>query len=140
MKCSKRDLQILTYVPLVSVIVENVCQQVAQPLDRGSLAQDGVAGLVEAARTHSPKSRVPFGIYAKARIKGAILQGLLSRTKLPSLSSGQMRVTAPGVESREGERGDEFLLSLFGLQRSLGFCGENSPRLTAVGRSRNTPV
>jgi Pirin C-terminal cupin domain len=89
------DLRVLTYMPLVPLIAEHVCRQVAQPVDLGNLIKDGIAGLIEAARIYTPQSSVPFGIYVKHRIKGAILDGLLSGTASPpSLSSKALIIAA----------------------------------------------
>ena len=77
------DQRVLTLMPLVPSIAEHVCRQVTQPSDRANLAKDGFAGLIEAARIHTPQSRVPFAMYVKHRIRGAILDGLLSGAVSP---------------------------------------------------------
>jgi len=96
------DVRVTASMPLVPVIVEHVCRQLAQPLDRGILSKDGIAGLVDAARSYIPQSRVPFRVYVKHRIKASILDGL-------------------GAETQGIRLEDEFILSLFGLQRSLEY-------------------
>jgi hypothetical protein len=137
------DLRVLTYMPLVPLIAEHVCRQVAQPLDLGNLTKDGIAGLIEAARIYTPQSSVPFGIYVKHRIKGAILDGLLSGTASPPPLLSERRCLPHTQQMRTGmrslgtaERGDEFLQSLLRLERSLEY-SENTtdrvklPRFTA---------
>jgi hypothetical protein len=132
------NLRVLTHMPLVPLIAEQVCRQVAQPLDLGNLTKDGIAGLIEAARIYTPQSSVPFGIYVKHRIKGAILDGLLSGTASPRplLSerrclphTQQMRTGTRSVGTGEAERGDEILQSLFRLQRSLEYSENTADRV-----------
>jgi len=123
------DLRVLTYLPLVPLIAEHVYRQVAPPVGLGDLVKDGVAGLIEATRIYTPQSRVLLGIYIKHCIKGAILAGLFTGTAAPPplrserryfLTTRQIRTGARSVETREAERGDEFLLSLFALAAILG--------------------
>jgi len=132
------DLRALRYVPLVPLIAENVCRQVVRPLDLGNLTKDGMAGLIKAARTDNPQSRFPFKVYAKHHIKGAILDGLLSGTESSRALScerrrlrnaHQMRLRIRSVEMQEAERGDDFLQSLLGLQRSLQYSENTSDRV-----------
>jgi DNA-directed RNA polymerase specialized sigma subunit len=136
----KSDVRALTYLPLVPVIAEHVYRQVAPPVGLGDLVKDGVAGLIEGARIYTPQSRVRLGTYLKHRIKGAILDGLLSGTASPRqlhseqryfLNTRQTRTGARSVETQDAERGDEFLMSLFALQR----CSEYSENTAGrVGR------
>ncbi len=131
----KSDVRVLTYLPLVPVIAERVYQQVAAPVGLGDLVKAGVAGLIEAVRSDPPQSRVRLGTYVKHCIKGAILDGLLSGTASPHrphseqryfLNTRQIRTGAGSMETREAERGDEFLMSLFALQRCSEY-SENTP-------------
>lgn len=131
------DLRILTYMPLVPLIAEHVGRQVARPLNLGKLAKDGVAGLIEAATRYTAQSRIPFRTYVKNHIRGAILDGLVSgppssrwqlseRRRLPHFP--QMWTGMPGFATQENQRSEEFLLSLFGLQRSLEHSEQTAQR------------
>ena len=122
------DPRVLTLMPLVSLIAEHVCRQVAQPSDRANLAKDGFVGLIEAARVDTPQSRVSLGMYVKHHIRGAILDGLLSgavsprpvlseRRRLPRTEG--LRTGKCSVGTRAADRGNEFLQSLFRLGGSL---------------------
>jgi DNA-directed RNA polymerase specialized sigma subunit len=106
-------------------------------LDLGNLAKHGFAGLIEAARIYTPQSRVPFRIYVRHCIKGAILDGLLSGTALPRAmlserrclpNTSQMR-TSTGMGMQEAERGDECLRALFRLQEHLEYSENTGDRV-----------
>jgi hypothetical protein len=131
------DLRILTYMPLVPLITEHIGRQMDRPLNLGELAKEGVRGLIEAASSYAAQSRVPFRIYVKNHIRGAVLDGLVAgssssrshlseRRRLPHFP--QMWSGMPGFATGEHQRSDEFLLSLFELQRSLEHSVETAQR------------
>jgi hypothetical protein len=139
------DQRVLTLMPLVPLIAEQVCRQVAQPWDRANLAKDGFAGLIEAA--HTPQSRVPFGMYVKHRIRGAILDGLLSGAESPRpvLSERRrlprtppLRTGKRSVGTRATDRGNEFLQSLFRLGGSLESSEKTGDREKLSGVTANS--
>jgi RNA polymerase sigma factor for flagellar operon FliA len=77
------------------------------PVEVDELVACGSEGLVEAARSFDPKRGVPFGAYARARVQGAMLDGLRALAPLPrSLHRAQLAdaADARGVEARHRAR------------------------------------
>jgi RNA polymerase sigma factor for flagellar operon FliA len=56
----------------------------------------GAEGLLEAARSFDPARGVPFAVYARARVRGAMLDGLRAMAPLP-LSLHRARADAEGL-------------------------------------------
>ena len=56
--------------------------RVGKIIEIDDLLQLGMVGLVEAAHNYSPKENVPFAVYARLRIKGAIVDYLRKSSNL----------------------------------------------------------
>src|SRR5574341_2426111 len=67
---------ILAHLPLVRPIAKKVLAGLPAHVELNDLIQDGVCGLIGAARRYNARRGVPFPAYAKHRIRGAILDGL----------------------------------------------------------------
>jgi RNA polymerase sigma factor for flagellar operon FliA len=89
--------QILPYLPLVHSIARRVhaAIPVNARVELHDLAQSGLLGLVSAGRSYSPETAVPFGIYARYRIEGEILDYLRRHDPAPrKLRRWQKQATA----------------------------------------------
>jgi RNA polymerase sigma factor for flagellar operon FliA len=61
---------------LVRAIARKVLASLPAHVELDDLIQDGMCGLIGAARRYNSRRGVPFRLYAKHRIRGAILDGL----------------------------------------------------------------
>jgi len=75
-KLSSRDQVVLQYLPLVKAIAVRVYENLAVHVDLEDLIRAGGLGLFDAVTKFDPEKHVLFPIYAKHRIKGAILDSL----------------------------------------------------------------
>ena len=66
-------------LPLVHHIVSDVAGRVPRFVDRDDLMSAGMLGLAQAAQSFDPGRGVGFNTYARARIRGAVLDELRSR-------------------------------------------------------------
>ena len=66
-------------LPLVHHIVSDVAGRVPRFVDRDDLLSAGMLGLAQAAQSFDPDRGVGFKTYARARIRGAVLDELRSR-------------------------------------------------------------
>lgn len=71
------------HLPLVGAIAKVMSRRLPSTVELDELINDGVVGLLDAARRFDPTRGVPFSAYAGHRIRGAILDGLRKRDPLP---------------------------------------------------------
>jgi RNA polymerase sigma factor FliA len=67
---------ILGNLHLVRAIAANIRVKIPVHIETEELIHDGICGLVDAAKRYDVARRVPFALFAKHRIRGAILDGL----------------------------------------------------------------
>jgi RNA polymerase sigma factor FliA len=67
----------------VRAAARRLARRSGAPVEVDELVSCGSEGLVEAARSFDPKRGVPFGAYARARVQGAMLDGLRALAPLP---------------------------------------------------------
>jgi len=84
---SKREEDILRYLPLVQSVVDRIGIRNKQNMERDDLVNMGIIGLMDAMSKYDASQKTPFEHYAKWRIRGAILDelrknGLVSRTRM----------------------------------------------------------
>lgn len=72
----ERQEHVLRYLPLVRGIANGIRQRLPESVDVDDLVQTGVMGLFQALENYQPDSGVPFELYAKHRVRGAVLDGL----------------------------------------------------------------
>jgi len=75
-KFDGRDKLVLDHLPLVKAIAIRVHANLPVRVDLDDLFQAGILGLLDAAGKFNPDEQVMFSIYAKYRIRGAILDSL----------------------------------------------------------------
>lgn len=73
---SGKQQLILDHLSLVRPIATSIRAKIPVHVESEELIQDGICGLVDAARRFDVTRNVPFAAYAKHRIRGAILDGL----------------------------------------------------------------
>ena len=71
-KLTKRDKQIIKYIPLVKYVVARMFSRVPSFVDRDDMFQAGMVGLIQAVDQFDPSRAVKFESYALHRIRGAI--------------------------------------------------------------------
>ncbi len=75
----KRNELIVKYAPLVKNIAERMAMRLPPHVDRDDLISAGTMGLISAVERFDENRNVPFEIYARHRVRGAILDDLRSR-------------------------------------------------------------
>lgn len=70
-----RDL-VRQHLPVVGYLVAEILGRVPSHVQRGDLVSAGQLALVKAARAYDPSTGVPFGHYARTRIRGALVDEL----------------------------------------------------------------
>lgn len=94
---SPNDL-VMGHLWLVRGIARNAMGKLPRHLELDDLIEDGVLGPIAAARRYKPGLGVPFPLYAKHRIHGAIVDGL---RRMDHISRGS-RSEAKRVEREQG--------------------------------------
>lgn len=80
--CLKQEL-VLQHLPLVRMVAGQVKGLVQQHWDINDLEQYGVLGLMDAVEKFDEGRGIPFSVYAKKRIYGAIIDSVRKETWIP---------------------------------------------------------
>ena len=72
----QRDAVVLSHLPLVKAIASRVRENLPVQVELDDLVHAGVLGLFDAVQKYDPAKKVVFHLYAKHRIRGAILDSL----------------------------------------------------------------
>jgi RNA polymerase sigma factor for flagellar operon FliA len=96
------DSLIREHLPLIGHHVRELLSRVPAHVNRDDLVSAGMIALVTAARSYDPARGIPFGRFASARIKGALLDELRGldwasrsvRTRARRLDTVQQELTA----------------------------------------------
>ena len=97
------DKLVTTHGALVLAIAVNIHSKLPVHVELCDLVQEGMRGLIDAARRYDPSRGVPFTMYAKYRVRGAILDGL--RRFDPA--SRAFRTTSKKLDAAAHELADE---------------------------------
>jgi len=73
---AERDELIVKHLPLVRAIASRVREALPVQVELDDLVHAGILGLVDAISKYDPEKKVIFHLYAKHRIRGAILDSL----------------------------------------------------------------
>ncbi|MCW0460028.1 RNA polymerase sigma-D factor [Xanthomonas sacchari] len=77
-----RDYLLTEYSPWVASVVMTVLRRAgSRDLDWSDHMQNGHLGLLEAMNRYQPQKGVPFQLYAKARVRGAVFNGIRASAK-----------------------------------------------------------
>ena len=87
------------HVPLVSYAVSELASRIPAYVSRDDLISAGMLGLVQAARGFDASRGVDFAVFAKARIRGALLDELRSRDWATRSVRGMARQAADATEA-----------------------------------------
>jgi len=103
-QASPNDL-VASHLWLVRGIARNVQSKLPRHLELDDLIEDGVLGLIAAARRYQPGLGVPFPLYARHRIRGAIVDGLrrmdhLSRDSRSKAKRAEREHEAVSIDGR----------------------------------------
>ncbi|MBI3666333.1 MAG: FliA/WhiG family RNA polymerase sigma factor [Acidobacteria bacterium] len=72
----QRDAIVIDHLPLVKAIAGRVRENLPVQVELDDLVHAGILGLFDAVQKYDPTKRVAFHLYAKHRIRGAILDSL----------------------------------------------------------------
>jgi RNA polymerase sigma factor for flagellar operon FliA len=72
----QRDAIVMSHLPLVRAIAGRVRENLPVQVELDDLVHAGILGLFDAVQKYDPSKRVVFHLYAKHRIRGAILDSL----------------------------------------------------------------
>src|SRR5712692_8401669 len=72
----QRDAIVMSHLPLVKAIASRVRENLPVQVELDDLVHAGILGLFDAVQKYDPRKRVVFHLYAKHRIRGAILDSL----------------------------------------------------------------
>jgi RNA polymerase sigma factor for flagellar operon FliA len=73
---SDKQQLVLDYLRVVRPIATGIRSKLPVHVESEDLVHDGICGLIDAADRYDPARGVPFAVFAKHRIRGAILDGL----------------------------------------------------------------
>jgi len=93
---------------LVDRIAKQVRRSVGHGLDLDELVSFGREGLLDAARRFDPTRGVPFAAYASFRVRGAIVDGVRSISRLPRRVHERLRALDAAARVSEGAAEDVF--------------------------------
>jgi len=79
----ERDEFLMHYVPLVKVLVLRIATRLPRGHDVSDLIGEGALGLIDAVNRFDARRGIPFGVYARRRIRGSILDRLRAADPLP---------------------------------------------------------
>jgi RNA polymerase sigma factor for flagellar operon FliA len=97
----------LQHTPLVKAIVSSIWRGLPAHADFDDLLQAGSMGLLDAVRRFDPSKGAPFSVYAKFRIRGAVLDSLrnldeLGRADRKRIKLLQRELQADGDQTAAG--------------------------------------
>ena len=72
----ERDALIVKHLPLVKAIANRIRDNLPVQVEVDDLIHAGILGLFDAVSKYNPEKKVVFHLYAKHRIRGAILDSL----------------------------------------------------------------
>jgi len=125
---SEREAFLMHYVPLVRTLVGRIAVRLPKGLDLPDLIGEGVIGLIDAVNRFDPSRGIPFGVYARRRIRGAVLDRLRAADPLPrSARDRDDRIRALSAEPGRPRTVEE-------IAEALGL------EVKQVDRARRSPV
>jgi RNA polymerase sigma factor for flagellar operon FliA len=95
-------------IDLVDAIAWKISRELGASLDIDELKNFGREGLLDAARRFDPSRGVPFRGYASFRVRGAILDGVRSISRLPRRTHERLKALGAAQLVSEGAAEDVF--------------------------------
>ena len=96
-------------IDLVDAIAWKISRELGASLDIDELKSFGREGLLDAARRFDPSRGVPFRGYASFRVRGAILDGVRSISRLPRRTHARLKALGAAHLVSEGAAEDVFV-------------------------------
>ncbi len=99
------DTRVRAMLPLVHHIVSDVAARIPRFVDRDDLMSAGMLGLAQAAQSFDPARGVGFNNYARARVRGAVLDELRGRDWLSRGTrsfANRVNATAAELQAQRG--------------------------------------
>ena len=87
---------IIDAMPLAGNIAGNIAKRLPPHVDPRDLRQDACTGLVDAATRYDATKGVPFGAFARRRVRGAVMDGLRRQDHISRQARQQIK--AEGAE------------------------------------------
>jgi RNA polymerase sigma factor FliA len=112
---SREDPRIVATLPFVETLARRVAASMPSSVEIGDLIQDGVIGLIDAARRFDETRGIKFKTFAERRIRGAMIDAL-RRDAWPRGVRRQRRELEAARESLRRELGREPALSDLALR------------------------
>ena len=94
------------HLHLVDVVARQLTKQIGPVLDLEDLVSYGQEGLLLAARRFDPSQGTPFRRYANYRIRGAMVDGMRSASRLPRRAHEKLRAIRAANTVAEGFASD----------------------------------
>lgn len=95
-------------IDLVDIIAKRILRELGPSLELEELRSFGQEGLLDATRRFDPSRGVPFRGYASFRVRGAILDGIRSSSRLPRRTHERLRALGAATLVSEGAAEDAF--------------------------------
>lgn len=89
-------------LPLVDATARQILSTIGQGHELEDLVSYGREGLLDAARRYDPSRGVPFRGYASYRVRGAIIDGVRTMSRLPRRAYQRLNSLAAGARFSEG--------------------------------------
>lgn len=93
---------------LVESLVRRIAREIGPGVDLDELRSFGREGLLDAARKFDAERGVPFRGYASFRVRGAIIDGVRSSSRLPRRAHERLSGIAAAARTSEGSLEDVF--------------------------------
>jgi len=103
---TKENPRVLAGIPFVEQLARRVAATMPSSIDVGDLVQDGVIGLIDAARRFDERRGIKFETFAERRIRGAMIDAL-RKDAWPRAVRRQRRELEAARESLRREHGCE---------------------------------
>lgn len=123
-----RDEIIVSHLPLVKAIANRVRDGLPVQVELDDLVHAGILGLVDAIQKYDPGKKVAFHLYAKHRIRGAILDSL----RQLDWASRDLRKRFKAIESLTQKLGQDLgrAPTSAEMSQAMGISGEQFRKLT----------
>src|SRR6185436_16334276 len=73
---AEQDHRIVTGLPFVEALARRMASSMPNSIDIGDLVQDGVLGLIDAAKRFDEDRGIKFETFAERRVRGAMIDAL----------------------------------------------------------------
>jgi RNA polymerase sigma factor for flagellar operon FliA len=87
---------------LVDMVARQIGRAIGSVLELDDLMSFGHEGLLDAARRYDPERGVPFRAYANYRVRGAVIDGVRTMSRLPRRAHERLRGLEAAMRMSEG--------------------------------------